>query len=72
MQKKRQKRLAVIAGLVFSTTGFFQAQANILINEVLYDAPNNDSTEEFVELYNDSCQTIDLTGALEKWHASAG
>jgi len=62
MQKKRQKRLAVIAGLVFSTTGFFQAQANILINEVLYDAPNNDSTEEFVELYNDSCQTIDLTG----------
>lgn len=26
-------------------------QAKILLSEVLYDAPNNDNTEEFVELY---------------------
>jgi endonuclease I len=35
---------------------------NVLISEVLYDAPNNDSTEEFVELYNNSCTAINLQG----------
>lgn len=37
------------------------ANANLLISEVLYDAPNNDSTEEYVELFNAGCNTIDLS-----------
>lgn len=38
------------------------AQAQLVISEVLYDAPNNDSTEEFVELFNAGCTTVDLSG----------
>ncbi len=37
-------------------------QAKILISEVLYDAPTNDTTEEFIELYNDSCTAVSLSG----------
>lgn len=36
------------------------AAADLLVSEVLYDAPNNDSTEEFVELYNPGCSAISL------------
>lgn len=36
------------------------SSAQVLISEVLYDAPNSDSTEEFVELYNTSCDAVDL------------
>lgn len=39
-----------------------QAQAKLMITEVLYDAPNNDSTEEFVEIYNDGCSAVSLSG----------
>ncbi len=38
-----------------------QAQSALLISEVLYDAPNNDSVEEFIELYNSGCESIDLS-----------
>ncbi|WP_406666379.1 endonuclease [Gallaecimonas sp. GXIMD1310] len=38
-----------------------QSQAQLVISEVLYDAPNNDSTEEFVELYNTGCSSVDLS-----------
>lgn len=43
------------------STFHFSATANVLISEVLYDSPNNDLTEEWVELYNSSCDTIDLS-----------
>ncbi|WP_298770918.1 endonuclease [uncultured Shewanella sp.] len=43
------------------STLHFSATANVLISEVLYDSPNNDLTEEWVELYNSSCNTIDLS-----------
>jgi endonuclease I len=39
-----------------------QTQAKLLISEVLYDAPNNDSTEEFVEIFNDGCSAVSLSG----------
>ncbi len=38
------------------------ATADLLVSEVLYDAPNSDSTEEFVELYNPSCSAVSLSG----------
>tara|TARA_R110000851_G_scaffold333555_1_gene516639 strand:- start:146436 stop:148070 length:1635 start_codon:yes stop_codon:yes gene_type:complete len=39
----------------------FNVNANLLISEVLYDTPNNDSTEEYVELFNAGCDVIDLS-----------
>ncbi|UJG40361.1 MAG: lamin tail domain-containing protein [Candidatus Heimdallarchaeum aukensis] len=33
---------------------------NIIITEVLYDAPNSDSTEEWIELYNPTDQIISI------------
>ncbi len=44
--------------LCFSQVG----NASLIITEVLYDAPNNDSTEEFVEIYNTSCDSVSLSG----------
>ncbi len=55
MVMKRACLAAAIIGVSFNT------QADLLISEVLYDAPNNDSQEEFVELFNNSCQAIDLS-----------
>ncbi|QYJ86963.1 endonuclease [Shewanella mesophila] len=46
---------ALLTGLAFN------ANANLLISEVLYDAPNNDSVEEFIELFNGGCTSIDLS-----------
>lgn len=46
---------ALLAGLAFNANG------SLLISEVLYDAPNNDSTEEYVELFNSGCTSIDLS-----------
>ncbi|MFT4928975.1 MAG: serine protease [Phenylobacterium sp.] len=37
------------------------ASADLLVSEVLYDAPNSDTTEEFVELYNPSCTAVNLS-----------
>ncbi|RYV04168.1 endonuclease I [Shewanella sp. OPT22] len=56
MDMKRTLLTAAIIGVSLN------AQAELLISEVLYDAPNNDSVEEYVELFNNSCQTIDLSG----------
>jgi hypothetical protein len=55
--KLRTLALLVAAGLLTAP-----AHSNILISEVLYDAPNNDTTEEFVELYNDTCSAVSLSG----------
>lgn len=55
--KLRTIALFVAAGILTAP-----AQAKILISEVLYDAPTNDSTQEFVELYNDSCTAVSLSG----------
>ena len=35
---------------------------NIIITEVLYDAPNSDTTEEWIELYNPTDQVISIDG----------
>lgn len=50
--------LTLAIASVFSTS----TQAKVLISEVLYDAPNNDTTEEFVELFNSGCSAVSLTG----------
>ena len=55
MVMKRTCLAAAIIGVSLN------AQADLLISEVLYDAPTNDTREEFVELFNNSCQAIDLS-----------
>ena len=55
---KQIVHLSLLAATLYSSASF----ANLLITEVLYDAPNNDNTEEFVELYNNSCAAINLQG----------
>ena len=37
------------------------AAADLLVSEVLYDAPSSDTTEEFVELFNPSCSAVSLS-----------
>ena len=36
------------------------SQAKLLISEVLYDTPGSDKREEWVELFNSGCETINL------------
>jgi serine protease len=55
INKSKTAVFLALAGLAFT------ANAELMISEVLYDAPNNDSTEEFVELFNASCNSIDLS-----------
>ncbi len=55
MEISKLSMVALLSGLAFS------ANANLLISEVLYDAPNNDSVEEFVELFNAGCSSVDLS-----------
>ena len=38
------------------------AGTNVIISEVLYDAPNSDATEEWIELYNPTTSAISLNG----------
>lgn len=55
INKSKLSVAALCAGLAFNVN------AEVLISEVLYDAPNNDSVEEFVELFNAGCDTVDLS-----------
>lgn len=50
--------LSLLMACVFSGA----VEAKILISEVLYDAPTDDSTQEYVELFNDSCSAVNLSG----------
>jgi serine protease len=55
MRNRTTIALGLLAGLAFN------ANAELLISEVLYDAPNNDSLEEYVELFNAGCDILDLS-----------
>ncbi|MCE7748433.1 MAG: lamin tail domain-containing protein, partial [Candidatus Heimdallarchaeota archaeon] len=55
--------LLVLISIQFApTTNSTPAGDNILITEVLYDAPTSDATEEWIELFNPTTSPIDLTG----------
>ncbi|MHA2249600.1 MAG: lamin tail domain-containing protein, partial [Candidatus Kariarchaeaceae archaeon] len=64
------RNYALIVLIVFSISGVFiegreiqiNSSSNLLITEVLYDAPNNDNTEEWIELYNPTGSMILLEG----------
>lgn len=43
-------------------------QTNIVINEIMYDAPSDQGTGEYIELYNRGSETVDLSG----WKISKG
>ena len=50
---------APISGLLL--LGSTLAFAELQISEVLYDTPGTDSIEEWIELYNPGCDTLDLS-----------
>lgn len=52
------KILLIVVGVLFCS----KAQANILISEVLYDVEGIDTGKEWVELYNNSMASFDLSG----------
>lgn len=43
-------------------------QTSIVINEIMYDAPSDQGTGEFIELYNRGTETVDLSN----WKISSG
>lgn len=43
-------------------------QTNIVINEIMYDAPSDQGRAEYIELYNRGTETVDLSG----WEISDG
>ena len=43
-------------------------QTSIVINEIMYDAPSDHRTGEYIELYNRGSETVDLSG----WEISDG
>ncbi len=47
--------------LLVGVLSSFSVQAQVMITEVMYDVPGADYHEEFVELYNCSTDTIDLS-----------
>lgn len=42
--------------------GVFSANAQIVINEIMYDLPGSDTDGEWVEIFNNSDAAVDLTG----------
>lgn len=55
------KQWSLIATALSVSVLSVSANASVLISEVLYDAPNSDSQEEWVELYNPGCAPVDLS-----------
>ena len=49
-------------GVFFGAQVSFAGNEDIAINEVYYDAPGSDTGYEFIELYNNGTETVDLTG----------
>ncbi len=66
--KNKIMLILVFSLLVFGFSGKFfspvanPAGTNVIITEVLYDAPNSDATEEWVELFNPTASAINLAG----------
>ena len=55
------------ASATFGTANAFTVNDGIVINEIMYNAPNG-SLEQWVELYNKSAGPVDISG----WHFSDG
>ena len=67
MGSPKLKKLLLILLLIFCSqiaVSTFSSPSgdNIIITEVLYDAPDSDTTEEWFELFNPTDSAIDLTG----------
>jgi endonuclease/exonuclease/phosphatase family metal-dependent hydrolase len=52
----------ILSNFVIFTTNSSPSGDNIIITEVLYDAPNSDTTEEWFELFNPTDSLVDLSG----------
>lgn len=56
------KRLVLCIASFAFLLSFHIASANILINEIMYDADGTDTDREWIELYNSGTESIDLSG----------
>ncbi|MDB4618426.1 lamin tail domain-containing protein, partial [Akkermansiaceae bacterium] len=71
-----EESFQLVDGEFYGSTGHTQdaannpisRQTNIVINEIMYDAPSDQGTGEFIELYNRSNEAIDLSG----WKFNSG
>ena len=54
--------LLLLIGLIFIIIVHSGCSANLIINEVMYDPEQNDNYNEWIELYNPSNQSINITG----------
>ena len=60
------KRLIIIS-LILTFSAFLTANAAVVINELYYDHPSDDTGHEFLELYNNGAEDVDLTGWQVQW-----
>ena len=60
------KRLIIIS-LLLTFSVFLTANAAVVINELYYDHPGGDTGHEFLELYNNGAEDVDLTGWQVQW-----
>ena len=61
------KRILLVIGLLslgvfFANKPAFSDVSHVVINEVLYDPTGSDTGNEWVELFNPTCTSLDLTG----------
>ena len=63
MSRKLSILLLILFVGQFANTSYASPSGdNIIITEVLYDAPSSDPTEEWFELFNPTDSAVDLTG----------
>lgn len=56
------KKYFVICLIVFLFSGVVPVYAGLIINEIMFDAPGTDTDNEWVELYNDGSESVDISG----------
>ncbi|MBN1794314.1 MAG: lamin tail domain-containing protein [Candidatus Omnitrophica bacterium] len=59
--------LCALLGICLSAFWCPQAEAMVVISEIYYDHPGDDEGHEFVELYNNSDEVVDLTHWEIQW-----
>ena len=55
-----KKLLLVFIGVIFFS-GFSLARAEVVINEIMYDLEGTDTGREWIEIYNNSNSSVDLS-----------
>ncbi|MFA6524148.1 MAG: lamin tail domain-containing protein [Candidatus Paceibacterota bacterium] len=57
----KSRIIFVLVGIVFFF-GFKYSSASVIINEIMYDVEGSDTDREWIEIYNNGSESIDLSG----------